>query len=1171
LNSLEEGRTLFHSPLPKPVRSISLLRDGVETLHKLNHSLGLALSLEEIDYLAQAYTELGRDPTDAELMMFAQANSEHCRHKVFNARWWVGDQEQPKSLFSMIRETTKQNPKGVRSAYEDNAAVIDGAKIGQRFFPNSKTGIYQVVTEAIPIVMKVETHNHPTAIAPFPGAATGSGGEIRDEGATGRGSKPKAGLTGFMVSDLRIPALPQPWEIDYLKNNQASSDAILPPHLATSLKIMIDGPLGAAAYNNEFGRPNLTGFFRSFESFDPHSDEHHFKRRGYHKPMMLAGGFGHVRPQHQDKSQVPVGALLIVLGGPSLLIGLGGGAASSHTSSSNNDLDIASVQRENPEMERRCQEVIDRCWALDDKNPILFIHDVGAGGLSNALPELVKDAGRGGHFRLRDLPNAEPGMSPLEIWCNESQERYVLAIAPDDLTLFTDICERERCPFAVAGEAVEARDIEVYDAIFDRYPIQVSQKLLFGNTPKLERQIPIVLPNNSYSQEINWAELNDFSEIISRVLHHPTVASKKFLITIGDRTITGLVSRDQMIGPWQESVADCAITATDYWNFTGEAAACGERPPVAILSPESSGRLAVAEALLNIFSADIRDLSDIKLSANWMAAVGKIEEDVALFNTVRDVTENVCIPLGIAIPVGKDSLSMQTQWSCESHPNSSVVSPLSLVISAFSPVQDIRCTWTPELQRIEDDSVLLLIDLGQNQCRLGGSILLSTYNQIGKIAPTLDNVLDIKSLHRALLELRQRNIVLAYHDRSDGGAFVTAIEMAFASRLGLDFLISAETNALTSPENLAYWFNEEVGLIIQVRKSHVEIVQNILESESLAAPHVIANIKTNADISFKQNNKVIWQSTLIDLLQKWSAVSHQIQSLRDNPETSVEEFNALSNPEPQLTSLIPFNWPEAIPEFHIAKTKPRIAILREQGVNGQTEMAAAFHLAGFETFDVHMSDLLNDRHALKDFQGFAACGGFSFGDVLGAGRGWAQGILHQPKLKDQFQEFFNRQDRFALGVCNGCQMLSYLAPLIPGSQNWPRFQRNRSEQFEARLSLVKVETSPSIFFNEMAGSVLPIAVAHGEGRVESFSDTPQVALRYVDVRGNPANLYPQNPNGSINGVTGFCNEDGRITLMMPHPERVFRTTQLSWHPQEWAEKSPWFKLFLNAFRWSENN
>ncbi|MCH2341112.1 phosphoribosylformylglycinamidine synthase [Pseudomonas sp. NPDC047963] len=1159
LERFEGAAELFSHAQPKPLRAIDVLAGGRAALEQANVELGLALAEDEIDYLVSSFNGLGRNPHDIELMMFAQANSEHCRHKIFNASWDIDGESQDKSLFGMIKNTFQMHGEGVLSAYKDNAAVIVGNVAG-RFYPDAETGEYTANQQPVHILMKVETHNHPTAIAPFPGAATGSGGEIRDEGATGRGAKPKAGLTGFTVSNLNIPGFEQPWEVPYGK----------PERIVTPLDIMIEGPLGGAAFNNEFGRPALNGYFRTFEQAisTPRGEE----VRGYHKPIMLAGGMGNIREDHVQKAEISVGGKLIVLGGPAMLIGLGGGAASSMaTGSSSADLDFASVQRDNPEMERRCQEVIDRCWQLGDKNPIKFIHDVGAGGLSNAFPELVNDGGRGGRFELRKVPNDEPGMAPHEIWCNESQERYVLSVDAADLERFEEICKRERCPFAVVGEATAEPHLTVADSHFGDKPVDMPLNVLLGKAPRMHRS---AVREAELGDDFS-ADQVDLSEAINRVLHHPAVASKSFLITIGDRSITGMVARDQMVGPWQVPVADCAVTATSYDVYTGEAMAMGERTPLALLDAPASGRMAIGETLTNLAAARIEKISDIKLSANWMAAAGHPGEDARLFDTVKAVGMELCPELGITIPVGKDSMSMKTRWS-EEGVDKSVTSPLSLVVSGFAPVVDIRQTLTPQLRLDKGETDLVLIDLGRGQNRMGASILAQVYGQMARQAPDVDDAEDLQAFFAVIQGLNADGLLLAYHDRSDGGLLTTALEMAFAGHCGLNLNLDSLVEAATQIP--AALFNEELGALIQVRQGDTQIVLAQFSAAGLAdCVSVIGQPVNNGHVAIKFEGADIFAGDRRLLQRQWSETSYQIQRLRDNVDCADQEFDALLEEDnPGLSVTLGFDVNDNIAAPYIKRgVRPEVAILREQGVNGQTEMAAAFDRAGFAAVDVHMSDILSGRISLERFKGLVACGGFSYGDVLGAGEGWAKSILFNARAREDFSAFFERKDSFALGVCNGCQMLSNLHELVPGSESWPHFVRNRSEQFEARVAMVQVQDSPSIFLQGMAGSRLPIAIAHGEGHAEFESEealleadlSGTVALRYIDNHGKVTERYPANPGGSPRGITGLTTRDGRVTIMMPHPERVFRAVTNSWRPDEWQEDGGWMRMFRNARVW----
>lgn len=1129
-----EQLLFIHQTQARPLRTVDILQQGRNALIIANQEQGLALSEEEINYLVTHFTAMQRNPTDVELMMFAQANSEHCRHKIFNADWIIDGQTQTTSLFNMIRHTHQVSPGQVLSAYHDNAAVINGFT-NQRFTPDPVTKQYEYHTENTAILMKVETHNHPTAISPFPGAATGSGGEIRDEGATGRGSKPKAGLTGFSVSNLRIPDLPQVWEKYYGS----------PTRIATPLQIMLEAPIGASRFNNEFGRPALAGYFRTFEQ------EIDGQQRGYHKPIMIAGGLGQISPQHIEKNKIKPGDLLIVLGGPAMLIGLGGGAASSVSSGhSQSELDFASVQRENPEMQRRCQEVIDTCWQLAENNPIIAIHDVGAGGLSNALPELINDSQCGGRFDLRAIPTADPNLSPMEIWCNEAQERYVLAISPNQLEKFNTLCNRERCPFAVVGLATEERRLLLLEG--DKSVIDMPLAVLLGKPPKMLRHVI-----TRHIQTSVWKNITqlDLKEAIIRVLQHPTVASKNFLITIGDRTITGLVVRDQMVGPWQVPVADCAVTATGFQTITGEAMAMGERTPLAVVNAPASGRMAIGEAITNIAAAAIDSLQDIVLSANWMAACGQSGEDAALFATVKAVAMELCPQLGIAIPVGKDSLSMRTVWD-----DKSVTAPLSLIISAFARVSDIHRSLTPQLQG--GDTCLLLIDLGKN--RLGGSILEQVYNQFTHVTPDLDDPSALVHFFNTVQQLNQQGKILAYHDRADGGLLSTLCEMAFASHCGIDIDLST-----LSDSPIKSLFNEELGAVIEVKQSDVD---SIMTQFSPISIYRLGYVNTDDHIRFSYQNKELVSFPRNILQRYWSETSYQLQKLRDNPLCAQQEYDSLLIDNPGLFVQTTFNITAPI----ISKNKPRLAILREQGVNGQIEMAAAFDKAGFSCVDVHMSDILTGQITLANFQGFIACGGFSYGDVLGAGSGWAKSILLNSRAFDVFSAFFERKDTFSLGICNGCQMMAQLKSLIPGAEQWVEFKRNVSEQFEARLVMVEILDSPSLFLQGMSGSYIPIAVAHGEGKIgvinnqqaNQLIESKIATLRYVDNHGQATEVYPFNPNGSALGITGLTTTDGRFTIMMPHPERLFLSSQFSWLPKTWqSTESPWMQLFFNARRW----
>ncbi|MCK5819694.1 MAG: phosphoribosylformylglycinamidine synthase [Psychromonas sp.] len=1154
--SLDDATKLFVQGVPKQMSCVDILSHGNTALDDANIALGLALTCDEIDYLVENFINLGRNPNDIELIMFAQANSEHCRHKIFNSQWIIDGVKQENSLFNMIRNTHEKSPDYILSAYKDNAAVMEGYKAG-RFFANSYSREYDYHYEDIDILMKVETHNHPTAISPFPGAATGSGGEIRDEGATGIGSKPKAGLAGFSVSNLRIPSFLQPWETDFGK----------PDRIVCALDIMLEAPLGCAAFNNEFGRPNILGYFRTFEEkVNSHNGE---EIRGYHKPIMLAGGLGNIRRDHVQKKDIPVGAKLIVLGGPAMNIGLGGGAASSMNSgASAENLDFASVQRENPEMQRRCQEVIDKCWQMGDENPIQFIHDVGAGGLSNAMPELVSDAGRGGMFELRLIPNDEKSMAPHEIWCNESQERYVLAVKPENAATFEAICKRERADYAMIGEATKALHLTVHDDVFDNDPIDMPLDVLLGKTPKMHRDVTSI---KAVGCALDLTDVG-LKEAAERLLRLPAIAEKTFLISIADRSVTGLVARDQMVGPWQVPVADCAVTAASYDTYFGESMAIGERAPVALLNFAASARLAVGEAITNIACCDIGDLKRIKLSANWMSAAGHPGEDAGLYEAVKAIGEELCPALDLAIPVGKDSLSMKTRWQGIDGSEKEVISPLSLIITAFGAVQDVRNTVTPQLRTDKGESVLILIDLGNAKNRLGGSALAQVYKQLGDVTPDLDDPAKLKGLFYAIQSLLKDKKLLAYHDRSDGGLFSTVTEMAFAGHCG----VSIELDEVDS-DNFNALFSEELGAVIQVREKDKETVLTTFSDHGLSNDiMIIGQLNSTDNIEFTRNGKKILSAPRREFRAIWAETTLKMQGLRDNLECAQQEHDhKLDDNDPGLNTNLTFDINEDVAApFIIKGVKPRIAILREQGVNSQHEMAAAFNRAGFSAIDVHMSDILFGDTKLSSFAGLAACGGFSYGDVLGAGEGWAKSILFNEQARDQFQSFFARKNSFALGVCNGCQMLSNLSELIPGSNLWPRFVNNYSERFEARFSLVQVQKNNSIFLNDMAGSHMPIAVSHGEGRVEvkdsthlaAIESSGNIVLRFINNYGENTTQYPANPNGSPNGITGLTSVDGRVTLMMPHPERVFRTVANSWHPEEWREDSPWMRMFRNARR-----
>jgi len=1157
--NIENAACLFEHHIPKPFNSVDILNGGRDALITANQEFGLALADDEIDYLVDNFKQLNRNPTDVELMMFAQANSEHCRHKIFNADWVIDGEKQEKSLFSMIRNTYQNYSEGILSAYSDNSAVIAGFP-DNRFYPKAENGEYAFHAEDTHILMKVETHNHPTAISPFPGAATGSGGEIRDEGATGRGSKPKAGLCGFSVSNLNLAELRQPWEVDYGK----------PDRIVSALDIMIEAPIGAAAFNNEFGRPNICGYFRSFET-EINSINGRKEVRGYHKPIMLAGGVGNIKPEHVEKGDIPEGTDIVVLGGPAMLIGLGGGAASSMNSGSScENLDYSSVQRGNPEMERRCQEVIDRCWQMGQDNPIRSIHDVGAGGISNALPELVNDAGRGAEFELRKVPNDELGMSPMEIWSNESQERYVLAIEHDKITDFKAICERERAPYAFVGKATKEQKLVLTDSHFDNIPIDMPMDVLLGKPPKMSRNVEHINPEQ---ERFDSARLN-LAEAIKRVIQLPTVADKKFLVTIGDRSITGLVVQEQMVGPWQVAVADVAVTSTGFEGLTGEAMAMGERTPVALLDHKASARMAIGEAITNVAAARIDKLSDMVFSANWMAPAGHPGEDAGLYDAVQAVGMELCPELDITIPVGKDSMSMKTVWQ-DNDNDKAVTAPLSLIISAFARVDNVAKTLTPQLQLSKEDTELLLIDLSKGKNRLGGSALAQVYGQIGQQPADLDEVSRLKDFFNIIQGLNQENKLLAYHDRSDGGLITTLLEMAFAGHCGLDIQLDA---VCPSKDDInAALFNEELGAVIQIPSSDKEQILERLNQSSLnGCCHGIGHCIEGNTITVNYGSQEVYKNQRQQLQQLWSETSYQIQKIRDNAECAQQEFDGILEKNKGLSIDLSFNAQEDITAPYINKgAKPSIAVLREQGVNGQLEMAAAFTKAGFSAIDVHMSDIISGRLSLEQFNGMVACGGFSYGDVLGAGEGWAKSILFNSRARDQFSAFFQRQDTFGLGVCNGCQMMSNLHELIDGTSHWPHFVRNNSEQFEARTVMVEVMKSPSLFFANMEGSKMPIAVAHGEGRAEYLNqqialDSIQqelISLRYIDNAGAIANKYPFNPNGSPHGITGLCNEDGRFTIMMPHPERVFKEMQNTWMTDREDQNSGWMRMFYNARRW----
>jgi len=1173
----EDASHLFDEQAARPMAHVDVLSLGRAALVAANKDFGLALSDDEIDYLVDAFTGLKRNPTDVELMMFAQANSEHCRHKIFNAKFTIDGQAQEHSLFQMIRNTHQLAPQHTVVAYSDNASVMEGGTI-ERWLPQGDAQQYGPREDTVHVLMKVETHNHPTAISPFPGASTGAGGEIRDEGSTGRGSRPKSGLTGFSVSNLHIPGTDEPWE----RNPYGKPD-----HIASPLQIMIDGPLGGAAFNNEFGRSNLGGYFRVYEQTVGEGEQ--AIRRGYHKPIMIAGGLGQISASQTHKMQFPAGTLLIQLGGPGMRIGMGGSAASSMAAGANAaELDFDSVQRGNPEIQRRAQEVINHCWSLGEANPILAIHDVGAGGISNAFPELVDGASLGARFDLRKVPLEESGLAPKEIWCNESQERYVMAISPEALPVFQAFCERERCPFAVVGVVTAEKELVLEDGPGGEQAIKMPMDVLLGKPPKMHRDVTRV--------ERRFAPVDltgvSLQQVAFDVLRHPTVASKRFLISIGDRTVGGLNSRDQMVGPWQVPVADCAVTLADYAGFQGEAMSMGERTPLASLDAPASGRMAVAEAITNLLAAPI-DLPRVKLSCNWMAACGEPGEDAALYETVKAVGMELCPALGISVPVGKDSLSMRTRWN-DRQGARQVTAPVSLIVSAFATLSDVRPTLTPQLQ--PGDTTLVLIDLGQGQNRLGGSMLAQVLDQFGDRVPDVDDPALLKSLVSAINALRAQGRVLAYHDRSDGGLWAAVCEMAFAGHLGLslnvDMLITegdgisdsraefgdsknwaGQVAARREELTLRALFNEELGVVIQVPTAvRNEVMQTLREHGLSKHSHMIGKTNDHGVVEVWRDTKPVFSAPLVDLHQAWDDVSWRIARLRDNPACADEEHAAAGRPDdPGLHVHLTFDPKDQVAAPYIHTARPKMAILREQGVNSHVEMSYALSQAGFDTFDVHMSDLQSGRAVLSQFRGFVACGGFSYGDTLGAGEGWARSVMFNPALAEQFEAFFKRQDTLALGVCNGCQMMAALSPIIPGAEHWPKFTRNRSEQFEARLALVEVLDSPSVFFTGMAGSRLPIAVAHGEGYAD-FSqrgDAAKVhrAMRYVDHHGAPTETYPFNPNGSPGGLTAVTTADGRFTALMPHPERVFRNVQMSWTSGDRSEASPWSRMFGNARLW----
>ncbi|MDB5763751.1 MAG: purL [Herminiimonas sp.] len=1192
LRSANDAAGLFRELEAKPLEFIDVMTGGKDALVRANADLGLALSDDEIDYLLNAFTQAGRNPTDVELMMFAQANSEHCRHKIFNADWTIDGKKQDKSLFAMIKNTHQLQPKGTIVAYSDNSSIIEGATVS-RFYPRgaAEGNVYAASEELTHILMKVETHNHPTAISPFPGASTGAGGEIRDEGATGRGAKPKAGLTGFTVSNLMLPHAVQLWENARdvseppAQRKPPAPGGIYgkPDRIASALQIMIDGPIGGAAFNNEFGRPNLGGYFRTYEQNVGGSVQ------GYHKPIMIAGGIGNISARHTAKNDLPAGSLLIQLGGPGMRIGMGGSAASSMATGTNTaDLDFDSVQRGNPEMERRAQEVINACWAMGDDNPILSIHDVGAGGLSNAFPEITNDAKRGAIFDLRKVPLEESGMAPKEIWSNESQERYVLGIAPDALPLFRYLCERERCLFAVVGTATAERQLKVIDPEHGNNPVDMPMDVLLGKPPKMHRDVA--------HAETGFPAVDltgmDLAEVAQRVLRLPAVADKSFLITIGDRTVGATTVRDQMVGPWQVPVADCAVTAMSFEGYLGEAMAMGERTPLAVINAAASGRMAVGESITNIAAAPIADISDIKLSANWMAACGQPGQDAALFDTVKAVGMELCPALGISIPVGKDSLSMRTTWK-DDEGSKSVTSPVSLIVSAFAPVHDVRLSLTPQIRKDAGETALIFIDLGCGKNRMGASALAQVMQQLGAETPDVDSPENLKAFFAAIQELNRSQMLLAYHDRSDGGLFATLCEMAFAGHAGLSVnldILTMESEHASDWGDSKNWtgqvaerrnemtlralFSEELGAVIQVRADRKSDVMNVLRTHNLGAhSHIIGKPNDRDVIEFTRDAKVIYSRPRIDLQRIWSETSWRIARLRDNPACADAEYERIADAsDPGISPKLTFDPQQDIAAPFISTgARPKVAILREQGVNSHVETAYVMHKSGFTAVDVHMSDLIAGRARLDDFKGAIAVGGFSYGDVLGAGEGWAKTILFNAKLAEQFALFFNRADTFALGICNGCQMMSNLKSIIPGAHAWPKFTRNKSEQFEARFAMVEVADSPSIFFRGMAGSQSAIAVAHGEGYAD-FSQTGDigqaiVAMRFVDNRGQATEGYPYNPNGSPQGITSVTTPDGRFTALMPHAERGFRTVLQSWHPESWGEDSPWMRMFRNARKW----
>lgn len=1147
-------REIFKTASAHSFDTVPVLEQGVKALQDINKQLGLALSADELDYLAQAFKDRGRDPSDVELMMFAQANSEHCRHKIFNAAWTdkASGDALPDTLFAKIKHTHAAHPEGILSAYHDNGAVLQGYQASV-FFADPQSHVYRYTEEPAHFVIKVETHNHPTAIAPSPGAATGAGGEIRDEGATGRGARPKAGLVGFSVSNLHIPGYKRAWE----------TTARRAPNIAAPLQIMLEGPIGAARFGNEFGRPTLCGYFRTYEQPET-LDSAAASTWGYHKPIMLAGGLGHIRPASTHKKPIPAGTSLVVIGGPAMAIGVGGGAASSMAAGSQDEaLDFASVQRANPEMQRRAQELINRCWAMGESNPILSIHDVGAGGLANALPEIVEDMG-GARIELRDILSAEPGMTPLQLWCNESQERYVLAVDGDKMHVFMQMAQRERCPYAIVGEATAEAQLQVTDSQFENTPVDMAMATLFHDPPQLQKTRDSA---QAVREQVDPADI-DLKEAAMRVLQCPTVADKSFLITIHDRSVGGLVAAQQMVGPWQVPVGNVAVTASGFKGYTGEAMAIGERAPLAIIDAGASARMAVGEALTNIAAADIANLSSVSLSANWMAATGELDQDSALYAAVSSISM-FCRELGICIPVGKDSLFMRTQWQ-DGKEVQEVKSPLSVVVSAFAPVDDIRLTLTPQVQTDVGPTALLLIDLSDEQYGLGGSVLAQAYSQIGAVVPDVPETATLVAFFNVIQALTKAGLLLAYHDRADGGLFATVCEMAFAGHTGL--AVDVGELAATPLQSL---FHEGLGAVVQIRAEQREAVDEVIHEYGLSErTHLLGTIADDDHITFSSGGEVILRERRVDWRRLWSTTSYHMQALRDNPQCAQQALNTLFEPKNSgLMANIGFDMDKDI-TAPLIKTSgcPEVAILREQGVNGHVEMAAAFEQAGFTPIDVHMNDLISGKMTLAQFQGLAVCGGFSFGDVLGAGRGWAHNILQHKKLRQQFETYFARKDTFTLGVCNGCQMLSQLAEIIPGTEHWPQFTPNLSDQFESRFVMVKVKASPSVLLQGMEGSIIPVIVAHGEGRVHyaEHSDlqaalgSETVALQYVDPQGTETDAYPANPNGSPYGITGVTSRDGRVTLMMPHPERVFRTVQCPWAPKGWGEKGAWARLFMNA-------